>query len=232
MTFVAYGVSHWSVLTLFILVAWLLIHLGRGWRKRGEPRGFSRLFALLILIFQLPFQVYSMLPPQWDLHTSLPFHLCDLAWMIAVIALWTHNRLAFALIYYWGLSLSSQALLTPQLTFDFPHLQFLMFWGGHCLVVWAAIYLTWGLGFGPGWREYGITVVVTLVWIVLMLGFNSLTGSNYLYLSARPTSPTLLDLFGDWPWYLLISIGLGLLVWAMMTLPWLQRGTGRTTGGG
>jgi uncharacterized membrane protein YwaF len=46
---------------------------------------------------------------------------------------------------------------------DFPDYRFLGFWSIHLLVVWAAIYLTWGRRIRPSWRSYRIAVTVTLV---------------------------------------------------------------------
>src|SRR6202011_5038358 len=36
----------------------------------------------------------------------------------------------------------------------FPHHLFVTFFTLHMLVVWAAIYLTWGRGMRPTWRSY------------------------------------------------------------------------------
>ena len=46
----------------------------------------------------------------------------------------------------------------------FSALRVLAFWAIYLLVVWAAIYLTWGRGMRPDWRSYRIVVVVTAVW--------------------------------------------------------------------
>lgn len=45
---------------------------------------------------------------------------------------------------------------------DFPHLEFLMFWSSHILVVLTTIYRTWELNSRPGWREYCSTSLVTI----------------------------------------------------------------------
>jgi len=220
-TFVPYGPSHWVVVGLLAAGAVLLVWWGRRYRDTRVGKAFARSFAVVILVFALSMQVYRVLPGQWDIHISLPLHISDLTWITATHALWTRSRWSYSLTYYWGLTLNPQAMLTPALDApDFPHIDFIDFWTQHTLVVWAAIYLTWGLGMRPNWRSYGTAVSATLVWGVVVLGFNSLTGTNYGFLNAKPNNPSLLDLMGDWPWYLGAELVVGLLGWALITWPW------------
>ena len=152
---------------------------------------------------------------------SVPLRLTDLATVAAAYALWSQRQWAYALTYYWGLVLSTQALITPVLKSpDFPHYQFLAFWAIHLLVVWAAIYLTWGRTLRPEWRSYRIAVVVTVVWAAVTFTFNSIAGTNYGFINKKPATATLLDLLGPWPVYVLTAATLILIVWALMTLPW------------
>lgn len=88
-------------------------------------------------------------------------------------------------------------------------------------MIWAAAYLTWGLGIRPNWRRYWITVGITATWAATAYLFNVVTGTNYGYLNRKPPSASLLDLFGPWPWYVLVAIALVFVGWALLlTLPW------------
>jgi hypothetical integral membrane protein (TIGR02206 family) len=128
-----------------------------------------------------------------------------------------------ALTYYWGLTLTVQAIVTPSLAEQFPHPRFLAFWAMHLLVVWAALYLTLGLGQGPRWREYRVAVLVTLVWVVVAYSFDVAFDVNYGYLVRKPASASLFDPLGPWPVYLLVATGLLLGAWALLTWPWARR---------
>ena len=151
----------------------------------------------------------------------MPLQLTDLATVSAACALWSRPHWAFALTYYWGLVLSAQALISPALRGpDFPSLQFLGFWAIHLLVVWAAIYLTWGRRMRPQWRSYGFVVLVTLVWAAIAFTFNRIAGTNYGFLNGKPATASLLDVMGPWPVYVLVAATLVFTVWALMTWPW------------
>lgn len=215
--FTAYGPSHWVVLALFAVGA-----IGFVWLGRAHPGPLpSRVLAVLVLGVQLSIQLYSMAPSRFQLDHSLPLQLSDFAGYVTAYALWSHRRWAFTLTYYWGLTLSVQALVSPVLRGpDFPAVSFLGFWTVHLLVVWAAIYLTWGRRMRPDWRGYRMAVVVTVVWAASMLVFNAVVGSNYGFLNSKPTVDSLLDVLGPWPWYVVSELVLVVTVWAAMTAPW------------
>jgi hypothetical integral membrane protein (TIGR02206 family) len=162
--------------------------------------------------------------------TSVPLQLCDVAELTAAYALWSQRHWAFTLTYYWGLVLSSQALITPDVGTpeegapDFPHHLFVTFFTLHVLVVWAAIYLTWGRRMRPTWRSYRFAVVATLAWAAFTFTFNAITGTNNGYLNRKPPTASLLDVLGPWPVYLLTEVAIVLIVWALMTWPWERIG--------
>jgi hypothetical integral membrane protein (TIGR02206 family) len=167
-------------------------------------------------------QVYYQLEPgPFALGTSLPLELCDVAVVAAVVALLTRNEVATAFTYYVALTLSVQGILTPALAQPFPAIRFFGFWVLHLLVVWSAAYLTWGLGFRPTWRLYGIACAVTIVWAVAAYVLDVVLGTNYGYLDHKPASSSLLDLLGPWPWYVVATVAIVATGWALvLTLPW------------
>jgi hypothetical integral membrane protein (TIGR02206 family) len=219
--FEPFGGEHLLLVGMFLAGAVGIVLLGR--RQRGTPvaRRFSRAYALVIPCLTVPSQIYQLTPADFSLGSSLPLQLCDLAWMTAVWALWTHGRVPVALTYFWGLTLTVQAIITPSLQEAFPDPRYFAFWAMHFLIVWSALYLTLGLGLGPRWREYGATVAVTVGWAVLVFGVNRLLGVNYGYLNHKPGSASLLDLLGPWPVYVFAALGILLAGWALMTWPWV-----------
>ncbi len=93
----------------------------------------------------------------------------------------------------------------------------------HGLTVVAAVFLTWGLGIRPGWDSYRVAVTATAVWAVAVFAFNAAADTNYGCLNAKPDSASILDLFGPWPWYVVVETVLIAAVWALLTWPWTRR---------
>lgn len=225
--FSPYGPSHLSVMALLVVGAVAVIAWGRAHREPADVTRDGRWLAGAALVFLLPLQAVAIVRSGWDVDRALPLQLCDVAALLAPYALWTRRPWAVALTYYWGLTLTSQAVITPDLSRDFPDPVFILFWGMHLLIVWAALYLTWGLAIAPTWRSYATAVVVTLGWMVTVFVVNALLGSNYGYLNAKPAAASLLDYLGPWPIYLLAEIAIVSVVWALMTVPWTSRARAR-----
>jgi len=226
-TFTTYGASHVGALVVLAVGVLALLLVARrlhdpGDRLHDPHDRWGRGLAVLLLL-TLPMQVFNVLPEQWDLQTSLPVQLCDVASFVAVYALWTHRRWAAALTWYWGITLTTQAALTPDLARDFPHPIYLLFWAMHIGTVLAAVHLTWGVGIRPGWDGYRVAIWVTAAWAVAVVGLNALLGTNYGYLNHKPGTATVLDLLGPWPWYVLAEVAIIAAAWALLTWPWTRR---------
>jgi hypothetical integral membrane protein (TIGR02206 family) len=226
--FTAYGPSHLVVLVIFVIGAVALVAIGRR-QNEAQARVLGRVLAVLLVVALVVAMAYKI--ARLDIQTSVPLQLCDIAEMVAAYALWSQRHWAFALTYYWGLFLSSQALITPDIGTpaegapDFPHHLFVTFFALHVLVVWAAIYLTWGQRMRPRWRDYRFAAIVALAWVGFTLAFNVIFGTNYGYLNRKPPTASVLDLLGPWPMYLLTEIAIVAVVWALMTWPWERKRT-------
>jgi hypothetical integral membrane protein (TIGR02206 family) len=233
--FEAFTPEHGGLVLGFLAVCVGLAVLGRHHRRDAVAElRFRRAFALVIPCFTVPMQVLQLLPGDYDIGTSLPLQLCDLAWIAAIVALWTKHWLATALVYFWGLTLTVQGIVTPSLQEAFPDPRSVMFWGMHFATVWAAVYLTFGLGVRVDWRSYRAVVGLTLVWMVTVMTFNAATGTNYGYLNRKPSVGTVLDWFGPWPGYVVVEVLVVAAAWALMTWPWVaaRRRSGHDQGHG
>jgi hypothetical integral membrane protein (TIGR02206 family) len=222
--FASFSPTHFGLLALFGVGVAVAVLWGR--RHRGGPDELRdrRILAIAIMAVTVPLHIYELVPGEWDLGSSLPFQLCDVAWVLAATALWTRAWWAVGYTYYVGLSIVTQGVITPSLGHSFPDPRFFGFWGMHLLVVWAAVYLTWGLGLRPTWRSYWFTVALTAGWALAAYCFNLVAGTNYGYLNRKPDSASALDVLGPWPWYVVAEIAIVFVGWlVIMTLPWEVR---------
>jgi hypothetical integral membrane protein (TIGR02206 family) len=220
--FTPYGASHVGAVLVLLAGIVVLVVVGRRGRERDPDDRLGKVLAVAMLATTLPLQVLYFTPDFWNPQKTLPVQLCDLASLVSVYALWTHRWWAAGLTYFWGLFLTTQAVLTPDLASGFPDPVFLLFWGMHVGTVWAAVYLTWGRGVVPDWRTYRFAVAATAIWAVSVFSLNLVLDTNYGFLNRKPSAATALDLLGPWPWYVLAEIAIVAGVWALATWPWTR----------
>ena len=58
------------------------------------------------------------------------------------------------------------------------------------------------------------------MWATVTFTFNTFAGTNYGFLNHKPSTASLLDAMGPWPWYVFVAATLVCVVWALMTWPW------------
>ena len=118
-----------------------------------------------------------------------------------------------------------RAVLTPDLEEGFPHFGYFAYWIVHSGLVLYVIYGTACLRLIPDRKG----VLRTFGWLNLYaaatIGINLLFDTNYMYMMHKPPTPSLLDLFGPWPWYILVCEGAALLLFYLAYLPvaWVGR---------
>ena len=183
-------------------------------------RGAGRALALVLAADAVVFLVRQVVGGGWSVRNSLPLALCDVALVVAAVAcLFPSWSLGVELTYFWGLSGTLQAVLTPDLHVGFPSLEFVLFVVGHLGIVLAALYLVAGLRIVPRPGAALHVFAITVAYAAVIGAFNWLTGSNYMYLAAPPENPSLLSLLGPWPWYLLNATGVAIVLFAVLDAP-------------
>jgi hypothetical integral membrane protein (TIGR02206 family) len=208
--------EHVAALAVSAVAAALLV---AGARRRGDAFALpvGRGLAVVMLAAFATEQLTYALRGDWSLRVNLPLHLSDAVTLVSIAALWRpESRLLVELVYFWALSASLQALLTPDLGHSFPDPLFLAYFATHGGALAAACLLVVGARRVPRrgavWRAYG----VTLAFAGLAALATVLTGGNYMFLRRKPGDGSLLDLMGPWPVYILVAAALGLAMFAAL----------------
>jgi hypothetical integral membrane protein (TIGR02206 family) len=195
-------------------------------RHRGGPWvvPVTRGLALAILVAYVTEYVANAVEGTWSVRSNLPLHLTDAVTVVAVVALWRPRPLLVEIVYFWALTASLQAVVTPDLGQAFPSIFYFTYFATHIGVVVAACLLTFGLGMTPRpgalWRVY----IVTAAFAVFVGVADVITGANYMYLRHKPERSSLLDVMGPWPAYIFAGAAFGLVVFgALAALAGLDR---------
>ena len=149
---------------------------------------------------------------------DLPLHFCGIATFLSGWTLLRKGSFVFELAYFWGLTGTFLAIITPELEFNFPSLWFFKFFISHILVVTAVIYATVILKRRPR-RGAVLRVWICSNVLFLIIGLvNWVLGSNYMYLCKAPDTAMPL-FFLHWPWYLLMLQPVAVFLCILLYLP-------------
>lgn len=217
--FVPFGRSHLVVIALTFLVPVALAVSTRGRRRIDVARAIRLGFAAL-LIATWVLWYWLIVSSGWLFaRTLLPMQLCDWAGFAAIAALIAPRQQSFELAYFWSLSGTLQALITPELFYDFPDLRFIVFFAFHGGVIASVLYLALALRMRPVVSSLPRVGAWSLAYLFAALATNSILHTNFGYLRAKPASRSLLDLMPAWPWYIFELFGLGLIYLVILYAP-------------
>jgi hypothetical integral membrane protein (TIGR02206 family) len=161
----------------------------------------------------------------WSVKYDLPLQLTDAVSLVSAAALWSRRAPLVELVYFWGLSASLQAVLTPDLAYSFPSVFYFTYFGYHVGAVLAALVLVFGLGIYPRPGAVRRVYVATLGWVAVAATGDLATGGNYMYLRYKPAHSSLLSFMGPWPWYIVATAALALVM--LLALGAIARGVRR-----
>jgi hypothetical integral membrane protein (TIGR02206 family) len=199
------------------------------WIPRKRPGSWTalpaRLLALIILVGWAGEYIADAVNGIWTAQDTLPLQLTDAVSGASIVALWTRRKLLVELTYFWALTASLQATVTPDLGQNFPSVFYFTYFAYHVGAVVAAFLLVFGLGDyprrGAAWRAFGLT----LCWAAIAGIADIITDGNYMYLRAKPVHNSLLNVLGPWPWYIASTAALGLAM--LLALQWIAGRLGR-----
>jgi hypothetical integral membrane protein (TIGR02206 family) len=207
--------AHLAAIAATALAAAALV---AGARLRGDafvlPAG--RALAVVLLAGFAGEQATYALRGEWSTEVNLPFQLTDAVTFIAAAALWRRAPLAIELTYFWALSASLQAVITPDVGEGFPDPLYFAYFAAHSGAVAAACLLVFGARLAPRPGAVARTYAITAGFAALAAVATLVTGGNYMFLRRKPVRGSLLDYMGPWPVYVVAGAVLALVLFAAL----------------
>ncbi|EOD01145.1 TIGR02206 family membrane protein [Caldisalinibacter kiritimatiensis] len=204
-----------------ILGVIILLYIFRD-KLREEPLKKTSRYTIgtLLLVQQLLYYAWHIYTGIWSLQESLPFNLCAVTIFLEIIMLFSERYDIFEIIYFFGLGGATQALITPDIQgYGFPHFRFFQFFIAHGLIVIIVFYMVFVYQYRPTIKSIIKTFKMLIAFGIIVAVVNLLTGGNYSYLCEKPPSPSLMDILGPWPWYILSLLGIATLTFIIVYLP-------------
>jgi hypothetical integral membrane protein (TIGR02206 family) len=235
MVFKAFTPLHAVCLGVVVLViaAWCV--LGRAMLKASPQRELTlrRVLGVAFIVYQTWYLGRFFQPALFTWDRAIPIMVCDIAaWLSGVLLIW-HRRWTRNLLYFWGLGLCTQALVSPAVIQNIATdtLRFWTFWIGHSIIVGTPIYDLIVHKYRPTWKDYRFVAISAAVYCGLAAGVNYWLDhsgllaegvhANYGYIgNTKPTAPTIIDKLGPWPERIVYVAMIVYGTFAVLTVVW------------
>jgi hypothetical integral membrane protein (TIGR02206 family) len=162
-------------------------------------------FAWFVSSTVVSFHVYRMIFDNYNFQTDLPLYLCS--FMALLIPIFTHYRKywMFEILVFWIIGGTLQAVITPDITEGFPSFDYFRYWIAHLGLLTVIFYFIFVFKMKPKLRSVFKSFMALQLYVVLMMVVNYFLNANYFYLNEKPKSASLLDYFGEWPYYIVVG---------------------------
>ena len=199
--FVPFTFQHVAVILFLIVFGIVLIK----WAKKQSQKTqifVGNIFTIAIslsVIIGVSLKIYT---GNFDYQVDLPLHLCSFMALIIPIVSLTRKYLYYEVLFFLVLTGTFQSLVTPT-EYNFMNFPFFRYWLVHAGLVIFMLYATFIYKMRPTFKSVIRSFIGMQVYMVLMFIVNSILGSNYFYTNRKPEAATMLDLFGEWPYYVI-----------------------------
>ena len=218
--------AHFAPILLMLTVIWLL------WRSREKLRVWTHeeklryVLAFILIISDMSYYWRLVGMPSLGANAveNLPIGVCGWAAIFCSFMLVGKTQLLFDIAYFWLLSGSVFALLTPTpLTYTGPtRFRYYQFWTEHTMGYIAIFYMIFVHKMRPYVRSAVRSYAALLVMALLAYGVNRMIpGANYLYMARPESAPSVLDILPpNFALRTAIIVAVITLMFALAYLPW------------
>ncbi len=224
-SFVPFGASHLLAIAVILVIS---VGLPLSLRRLGASETLIGRIGIVAAIFAAVHELGKTWAwvAIWDqrLIDGLPLHICGAGLYLTSVLLVWRPQWVYEVVYFWGLAGALQALLTPELPYGFSHPFTISFFISHGMILFGLFYATLAFRMRPTWSSIPRAFAITLFFaFIIVAPLNMLLDTNYMYLRGKPTTGSVLDLFGPWPWYIAGTAGFTLASYVFYYLPFWVR---------
>lgn len=218
--FESFSAEHLTTLVAFGMVTYVAIRKGKA-AEEPEKSNIGLMIAGLALSTLLIDAIVKLAFGSFDILVDLPFFMCDLVAMILPFIILSENRKWIGILYFWALAGTMQALITPDVEAGFPSFHFFRYFIGHGSIIIAILYTVIVKRIRIGWHDFLNAIIYAQGYLVAVHLVNQILSSNYGYTMQKPPGPSILDLMGPWPWYILWGEFLMVFLYLLLLAPFL-----------
>lgn len=164
-----------------------------------------KLFGWFVSLTVATFHLYFISLGTYNIQTDLPLYLCSFIALLIPIFTYYRNYWMYEILLFWIIAGTLQGVITPDIAEGFPAFDYFRYWVVHLGLLIIVFYATFVFGMRPTFKSVFKSILALQLYVAMMVIVNALLNANYFYLNEKPQSATLLDYFGEWPYYIIVT---------------------------
>ena len=223
--FILFGTTHLLTLAIIFAVSFGFSFSMRDKYSLESFASFEKILGFTLILNELLKPLYLIALGDYKWTNTVPLHACHISSYTAGLFLLTREQRFFDFAYFWGLGGGTMALLTPDVEFTFPDLDFMTLFFGHGLLFFSLIYIVIVIKQKVTFGSLINALKYSLILLPIMYLLNVLIGgepgyeANLWYLMKAPAGESLMSLFPAPPWHVFPVFPLVALIFYMLYLP-------------
>ncbi|MFT4611023.1 MAG: putative integral membrane protein (TIGR02206 family) [Glaciecola sp.] len=196
--------EHLIPIVFAVIIAVTLIRFSRSISSEGQQH-VIHYFAIFISLTVIVFHVHSMMTKDYNIRTDLPLYLCSLLGIIIPIFTYYRKYWMFEILVFWIIAGTLQGVITPDIAEGFSSLDYFRYWIVHLGLLIVIAYNIFVFKLRPKLKSVFKSFMALQLYVIMMIVINYVLEANYFYLNRKPESASLLDYFGEWPYYIVVA---------------------------
>ena len=198
------SVQHVLPIILVVIFCIFIIRYAKFQLSKNQQVLVFNYLGCFVSVVVLAFHLYAISLGNYKIETDLPLYLCSL--MALLIPIFTYYRKfwMYEILLFWIIAGTTQGVITPDILEGFPTFDYFRYWTVHLGLLTIIFYATFVLNMRPKLKSVLKSFLVLQVYLIFMMIINFVLKANYFYLNEKPKSASILDFFGEWPYYIMV----------------------------
>lgn len=195
------------LLPIFMATVFAIFFISYSKRKltNFQQRIVYNLFGWFVSLTVATFHIYFISLGNYNIQTDLPLYLCSFIALLIPVFTYYRKYWMYEILLFWIIAGTLQGVITPDIAEGFPSFDYFRYWVVHLGLLIIVFYATLVFRMRPTFKSIFKSILALQLYVAMMVIVNRLLNANYFYLNEKPQSASLLDYFGEWPYYIIIT---------------------------
>lgn len=199
------SVEHVFPILLTLCASIVFISYSKRTLSKPQQEKAFKFLGIFVSVTVLVFHLYKIAQGNYNIKTDLPLYLCSFIALLIPIFTYYRRYWMYEILVFWIIAGTLQGVITPDIADGFPTFDYFRYWIVHLGLLAIIFYAIFVFKMRPTFKSVFKSFFALQLYVGLIVIINYSLNANYFYLNEKPKSASLLDYFGEWPYYILVT---------------------------